>query len=55
MTTSPAGLPRLTWAEVSARRLSRSGLAGPARDAGPADVVAAMCGAHAQVLAAAEL
>jgi hypothetical protein len=48
-------LPRLTWAEVSARRLRRSGLAEPVRDAGPADIVAAMCGAHAQVLAAAEL
>lgn len=55
MITGPAAVPRLTWAEVSARRLSRSGLAVPAPDAGPADVVAAMCGAHAQVLAAAEL
>jgi Winged helix DNA-binding domain len=55
MTTGPAGLPRLSWADVSARRLSRSGLAVPARNARPADVVAAMCGAHAQVLSAAEL
>jgi hypothetical protein len=55
MTAGPAGVPRLTWAEVSARRLSRNGLAVPAPGAGPADVVAAMCGAHAQVLAAAEL
>jgi hypothetical protein len=55
MTAGPAGVRRLTWAEVSARRLSRSGLAVPAGDARPSDVVAAMCGAHAQVLAAAEL
>ncbi|HEY3978431.1 MAG TPA: winged helix DNA-binding domain-containing protein [Streptosporangiaceae bacterium] len=40
---------------MSARRLGRSGLAEPASGAAPADVVAAMCGAHAQVLAAAEL
>ncbi|HEX5293797.1 MAG TPA: hypothetical protein VFX25_33400 [Streptosporangiaceae bacterium] len=39
-------LPRLAWAEVSARRLRRSGLAEPVRDAGPADIGAAMCGAR---------
>ena len=55
MTSGPAGLPRLSWAEVSARRLSRSGLAVLATNARPADAVAAMCGAHAQVLSAAEL
>jgi hypothetical protein len=47
--------PKLSWAEVSARRLARQGLTVPAPGAGPADVVAAMCGAHAQVLSAAEL
>ena len=47
-------VPRLSWAEVCARRLERHGLAAPLR-ARPADVVAAMCGAHAQVMSAAEL
>ena len=47
--------PRLTWPAVTARRLRRQGLAEPFDDASPADVVAAMCGAHAQVLSAAEL
>lgn len=45
----------LTWADVSGRRLERQGLAAPLTDATPADVVAAMCGAHAQVMSAAEL
>ncbi|WP_343951785.1 winged helix DNA-binding domain-containing protein [Nonomuraea longicatena] len=45
----------LTWSQVSARRLDRQGLAGPVEGASPADAVSAMCGAHAQVLSAAEL
>ncbi|PRX98891.1 winged helix DNA-binding domain-containing protein [Allonocardiopsis opalescens] len=52
-----AAAHRLTWADVSARRLERAGLAAP-RGAGAADeagTVAAMCGAHAQVLSAGEL
>jgi hypothetical protein len=49
------GVARMSWAEVSGRRLARQGLAVPSPDAGPADVVAAMCGTHAQVLSAAEL
>ena len=49
------GVRRLTWAEVSARRMGRQGLTSPMAGASPADVVAAMCGAHAQVLSAAEL
>jgi hypothetical protein len=48
-------LKRVTWVEVSARRLSRQGLVTPMPDAGAADVVAAMCATHAQVLSAAEL
>jgi hypothetical protein len=44
----------LGWDHVSARRLERAGLAAPL-DAAPADVVVAMCGAHAQVATAAEL
>jgi hypothetical protein len=46
---------RLSWPEVCARRLGRHALAAPSAAARPADVVAAMCGAHAQVLSAAEL
>jgi hypothetical protein len=48
-------MARLSWAEVCARRLGRHALADPSAEARPADVVAAMCGAHAQVLSAAEL
>ena len=43
-----------TWAGVLGRRLRRHGLAAPF-EASPADVVRAMCGAHAQVLSAGEL
>lgn len=45
---------RFTWAEVCARRLDRHFLAAPS-DRAIDDVVAAMCGAHAQVMSAAEL
>jgi hypothetical protein len=45
----------MTWAEVCARRLERHALSTPARDARPADIVGAMCGAHAQVMSAGEL
>jgi hypothetical protein len=48
-------VPRLSWAEVCARRLDRHALSAPARDARPAEIVTAICGAHAQVLSAAEL
>ncbi len=44
----------LTWELVRARRLVRHGLAEPLA-AGPADVVRAMGGAHAQVMVAGEL
>lgn len=44
-----------SWAEVCARRLERSGLVAPAKQGRPADIVRAMCGAHAQVFSAAEL
>ncbi|MGA4867692.1 winged helix DNA-binding domain-containing protein [Streptomyces lavendulocolor] len=43
------------WPRAAARRLERHGLVAPAKDAGPADAVAAMCGAHAQLMSAAEL
>jgi len=42
----------LSWAQVVARRLERHGLAAPATDL--AATVSAMCGAHAQVMSAAE-
>jgi hypothetical protein len=45
----------MTWAEVCARRLDRHALSAPAQGARPAEIVGAMCGAHAQVLSAAEL
>jgi hypothetical protein len=44
-----------SWAEVCARRLERNGLVPPAGHSRPADIVRAMCGAHAQVPSAAEL
>ncbi|MEU1268151.1 winged helix DNA-binding domain-containing protein [Streptomyces sp. NPDC005799] len=47
---------RISWNEASARRLQRQFLANPAeRDTPVPDIVAAMLGAHAQVLSAAEL
>nr|AKT74302.1 TxnU4 [Streptomyces bottropensis] len=45
----------LSWPEVAARRMERSSLSAPSRQTGPAEIVRAMCGAHAQVLSAAEL
>src|SRR5215831_13664461 len=50
--TTPAAL---TWSGVTARRMARHALAAPATDLGPAGVVGVLCGAHAQVLSAAEL
>jgi hypothetical protein len=44
----------MSWQQVSARRLERAGLATPVQDGTPAQVVAAMCGAHAQVMSASE-
>ena len=44
----------LTWPGVLARRLRRHGLAAPLGGS-PADVARAMCGAHAQVMAAGEV
>ena len=56
MTDRRAPPPRLSWAEVCARRLERHRLATPSAEARPADVVRAMGGAaHAQVMPAAEL
>ncbi|TMR21258.1 winged helix DNA-binding domain-containing protein, partial [Nonomuraea turkmeniaca] len=44
----------VSWPQVSARRLERAGLAAPLTETAPAQVVAAMCGAHAQVMSAGE-
>jgi winged helix DNA-binding protein len=54
-TTKPSASAALTWAGVTARRMARHWLATPAADLDPAGVAAAMCGAHAQLLTAAEL
>lgn len=48
-------LPNLSWPAVCARRLERHALITPAAGARPAAIVGAICGAHAQVLSAAEL
>jgi hypothetical protein len=50
-----ANVPRLSWAQVCARRLERHALSAPSTLARPADIVSAMAGTHAQVLSAAEL
>ena len=49
--TAPAAL---TWSGVTARRMARHALAGPATGQGPAAIAGLLCGAHAQVLSAAE-
>ena len=48
-------MPLRSWDEVWARRLERHALAAPSQGARPAEIVAAICGAHAQILSAAEL
>jgi hypothetical protein len=45
----------LTWSGVTARRMARHALAEPATDLGPDGVAGLLCGAHAEVLSAAEL
>jgi hypothetical protein len=50
--TTPAAL---TWSGVTARRMARHALAAPATDLSPAGIAGLLCGAHAQVLSAAEL
>jgi hypothetical protein len=44
----------LTWDGVTARRMARHALIDPATDLGAADTAGVLCGAHAQVLSAAE-
>ena len=50
-----SALPCLSWDQVSARRLERAGLSTPLAAARPAEIARAMCGAHAQIISAAEL
>lgn len=45
----------LTWGGVTARRMARHALIEPATDSGPAEIAGVICGAHAQVMSAAEL
>lgn len=51
----PRARPSLAWSGVTARRMARHALSEPAADLGPADIAGVICGAHAQVLSAAEL
>ena len=55
MTAKPTTPAALTWSGVTARRMARHALTEPATDLGPADIAGVLCGAHAQVLSAAEL
>jgi hypothetical protein len=55
VTTKSATPASLTWRGVTARRMARSALTEPATDLGPGDIAGVLCGAHAQVLSAAEL
>ena len=50
--TTPASL---TWGGVTARRMARQALTEAATGLGPADIAGVLCGAHAQILSAAEL
>jgi len=45
----------MTWSEIFARRLERHALSAPSKEARPADIAGILCGAHAQVMSAAEL
>jgi hypothetical protein len=55
MPTSSSNVLRLSWDEVSARRLERNALSTPAQNTRLTDIARAMCGAHAQVMSASEL
>ncbi|MGH3126273.1 MAG: winged helix DNA-binding domain-containing protein, partial [Streptosporangiaceae bacterium] len=52
---SAASPASLTWEGVTARRMARHALAEPVTGLGPAGIAGVLCGAHAQVLSAAEL
>src|SRR5712691_8347005 len=55
MTAQSPAPAALTWGGVTARRLARHALTEPATDLSPAGIAGVLCGAHAQVLSAAEL
>jgi hypothetical protein len=55
MTAQSMAPASLTWSGVTARRMARHALTEPATDLGPAGIAGLLCGAHAQVLSAAEL
>ena len=55
MTIPTTALPQLSWEQVWARRLERHALSAPLPGASPAGIAALLCGAHAQIMAAAEL
>jgi len=55
MTAKPPTPAVLTWRGVTARRMARHALTEPATGLGPAGIAGVLCGAHAQVLSAAEL
>ena len=55
MTRRSSGPIHVWWPEVCARRLARHAPSVPAERVSPADIVAVIGGAHAQVLSAAEL
>src|SRR5499426_2979107 len=54
MTAASPAPATLTWNGVTARRMARHALAEPATHLGPAGIAGVLCGAHAQVLSAAE-
>ena len=54
MTPKSSTPASLTWSGVTSRRMARHALTEPAPDLGPAEVAGVLCGAHAQVLSAAE-
>ena len=51
----PGTATALTWSGVIARRMARHALAEPVADLGPDGIARVLCGAHAQLLGAAEL
>jgi hypothetical protein len=55
VTPKSATRASLSWSGVTARRMARHALTEPATNLGSADIAGMMCGAHAQVLRAAEL
>lgn len=46
---------KVTWSGVTARRMARHGLSERATGVSPADLAGVLCGAHAQIMTAAEL